>query len=526
MALEGRLGKSGAGDLLAALWRQGRTGILELHAAGKDRRLVLSGGEIVYVTSSETAEKLPVRLVTRGLVDKASLVRASQAGADLRRALADAGALAADDHDRELRALIGDVVEDLFGCVDGTYAFVDKPELQLPGMLEANPMGPILWRAAQRCPPELAEAFLGDRAQRVTRAATDAALEQLTDISPQQVYLATRIDGYSSLGDVLGASPLPPEETYRTLVGLTLIGLIDVVGRPAVQLPRPGRSSGARPRATVTAAGKASTGPATPAIPIATASGASATVAETPGEGLPPLERARELASRAAELDHFRLLDVSQSASDSEVRKAYYALAKTFHPDRFPKDLPASDRALVEDLFSRIGEAFAVLSDGQARAEYVEKLKSGEIEREKTQEDVDPRQIARESHAKGCTLIAGGDRGRGLPFLQHAVDVDPKNYEFRLTLAKVLMTDSRTRKRAERQLVEATRIEPSNPEAYYRLGLIYRAANLKSRALEQFRKGLEWDPSHAGILAEVEKLEGGDDSSTGGLLGGIFGKKK
>ena len=89
------------------------------------------------------------------------------------------------------------------------------------------------------------------------------------------------------------------------------------------------------------------------------------------------------------------------------------------------------------------------------------------------------------------------------------------------------MSDTRTRRKAEEHLQEAIRINQSRAEAYYQLGLLYKSANLKSRALEQLRLGRKWDAEHSGIREELEALEGGGDKAgSSGLLGGLFGKKE
>jgi molecular chaperone DnaJ len=61
--------------------------------------------------------------------------------------------------------------------------------------------------------------------------------------------------------------------------------------------------------------------------------------------------------------DFYALLGVAKSASADEIKKAYRKLALQYHPDRNPgKD--------AEDKFKDIGEAYAVLSDKDKRAEY------------------------------------------------------------------------------------------------------------------------------------------------------------
>ncbi len=59
--------------------------------------------------------------------------------------------------------------------------------------------------------------------------------------------------------------------------------------------------------------------------------------------------------------DPYRVLGVPRDASDDDIKKAYRALAKQWHPDRNPDNPDAAAR------FKEIGSAFDVLSDPQKR---------------------------------------------------------------------------------------------------------------------------------------------------------------
>ncbi|MCB1059726.1 MAG: molecular chaperone DnaJ [Calditrichaeota bacterium] len=65
-----------------------------------------------------------------------------------------------------------------------------------------------------------------------------------------------------------------------------------------------------------------------------------------------------------AKRDYYEVLGVDRSATQDDIKKAYRKLAMEFHPDRNKGDSAA------EEKFKEVGEAYAVLSDQQKRAQY------------------------------------------------------------------------------------------------------------------------------------------------------------
>lgn len=62
--------------------------------------------------------------------------------------------------------------------------------------------------------------------------------------------------------------------------------------------------------------------------------------------------------------DYYEVLGVSKTAGEAELKKAYRALAKKYHPDTNPGDQEA------EAKFKEASEAYAVLSDEEKRSKY------------------------------------------------------------------------------------------------------------------------------------------------------------
>ena len=62
--------------------------------------------------------------------------------------------------------------------------------------------------------------------------------------------------------------------------------------------------------------------------------------------------------------DFYAVLGVSKDASAQEIKKAYRAQARKYHPDHHPDDPKAEER------FKEIGEAYSVLNDDEQRKQY------------------------------------------------------------------------------------------------------------------------------------------------------------
>ena len=63
-------------------------------------------------------------------------------------------------------------------------------------------------------------------------------------------------------------------------------------------------------------------------------------------------------------IDYYKTLEVSKTATQDEIKKAYRKLARKYHPDMNPNDKNA------EQKFKEINEANEVLSNPENRAKY------------------------------------------------------------------------------------------------------------------------------------------------------------
>lgn len=65
------------------------------------------------------------------------------------------------------------------------------------------------------------------------------------------------------------------------------------------------------------------------------------------------------------QLSHYEVLEIPQTATSEDIKKAYRRLALQYHPDKNP-----NNRSEAEEKFKKIAKAYEVLSDPSARARY------------------------------------------------------------------------------------------------------------------------------------------------------------
>jgi tetratricopeptide (TPR) repeat protein len=266
-------------------------------------------------------------------------------------------------------------------------------------------------------------------------------------------FLIARCDGTIDLSEIVKHSPADEEKTLRAIYGYLLAGLIEPEDR------------------------------------------------ET--------RRARETRGRDTELtreeclgrlavssgqDYYGYLGVDHTAKPPQIRDAYYALARRYHPDRFRSGPLADLLPKFEDFFAHVTEAYNSLSDPEHRAEYDDQMATAQPGAET--KGADTGYLARQNFLRGRALAAQRKYTEAVTFLENAVSLDPGLAEYHLELGLVLSRNPRHREEAERQLLQAIDLAPTVVAAYVALGQMYLKAGRLGRAGRMAREALRWEPGH------------------------------
>ncbi|OGD22382.1 MAG: hypothetical protein A2W03_15545 [Candidatus Aminicenantes bacterium RBG_16_63_16] len=223
------------------------------------------------------------------------------------------------------------------------------------------------------------------------------------------------------------------------------------------------------------------------------------------------------------EMNYYQILNVSKTAGEEEIKKAYFQLARQFHPDRFDRSLPANYRVQVEDVFDKITKAYRTLTSREGRRDYDGKLTTGGEDKPK-----DSLAKADTKFRQAITLFGQGRYEDAMSLLEEVVRLNRNKGGYYLLLA---MTESRMpdyHKKAEEHFLKAIELEPWNPEGFVGLGMLYKKVGMTTKATRQFEKALELDGEHEAALHELGLLNKGEKKSglRGLLSKSLFGSKK
>jgi curved DNA-binding protein CbpA len=548
--------------VLRDLYVARKTGFLHFMREAERRSVCFSAGNIVHADTNVREERLGETLVGQGLLTEADLKRAT--GFVLRdkkrlgAVLVELGILDDGKLEDALALHVREILLKVLSWSEGSYEFEEKDITGGPeGATLKLSTGEVILEAVRRIDdPDVIRYGLGN-IDRVLGLSSDPLLRfQKITLSPADGYILSRIDGTLSAREVVQVIPMVAEDTLKSLFGLLCTGVIEYLPLPPkvpqkLEAPRPlpkPAPTPAPPAPTPAPHHASPTPQAAPAPPAAAppVPSPAAAAARPAPPGLSPEQEARrkevlELFEGLKTKSHFEVLGIPRASNESQVKEAYFKLAKRFHPDSHHDPSLADLRDRIEAVFIRLGEAYEVLRDRNRRASYesdlVSRMPRGPVASggaPPPPAGPDPEaetRLAEESVRRAEKLYAAEKYWDAIQLLEPALrSLKGKMLQrARVDLAKNYLKNPKWVKRAEEQLQNTIRDEANNVEAHFLLGGIYKASGLKNRAVHEYQRVLELKPEHEASQAALLELapdEGaqGEEKPGGGFLKKFFGK--
>ena len=558
--MQGDLSHETLADVIRTLYVDRRSGIVHLTQAKTSKRIYFRKGSLIFANSDVEYDRLGEFLIRQGVIDRQAFEITSETmketGHRFGRTVVELGHCTAEDMEQKVVEQIQAIIYSLFDWNEGNYRFEQHENPVDEDIILNLSTADIILEGTRRLEDmDKVRRALGDSSGILEQNEDPLLLYQkMTTLSQSEYFILSRVDGMSSLDDIFAVSPLDEDETLRCVYGLVSAGVLvlKVGARPEsasvnrVSAPKP---SSAPPRPEPPAPlpkpdpprAKPAEASRPAASPTMTPPSAPPTKAEVPPElGPSPEEIAvrDEITQKHASLadsNLYDLLGITITANEDEIKKAYYAMAKKYHPDRHHSTHLRDVHGLLEELFSKITHAYQTLSSTAQRHRYDQTVKHGDSanasasagdaqttqKAEQASEAALKRQ-AEERYADGKHHFDEMHFFDAIQSLRDAVRLYPKKQYHKL-LAQALMKNPLWAKEAEEHFRAALKMDQFDAECALGLGQIYEDKGMTTRAQKMYEQAATYDPENE----EVQKKLGTkkESSSLGGFKR-FFGRKK
>jgi curved DNA-binding protein CbpA len=293
-------------------------------------------------------------------------------------------------------------------------------------------------------------------------------LETDAKLSPEDYFVLTRVDGATSLRDLVLISGLPESEAVRILVRLRQAGAILLPGDVAPP-KRPAPS------------------PPPPTPPPWQKKDVQIDESLLLEENELSSEQRRTILVKHASMfgaTFFDVLEVPRDVEKKTLKRQYFRLSKDFHPDRFYGKKLGTFAAKLSEIFDVMASAFEVLSDDAKRAAYEHELSNPapvpppiQARPAETPPQPKPRPVDTGKAARlfedACEHQVAGELARALGEFSLAIAIDPQpRYLRRATEAALKAQELRSAEEYAKKLAE---LEPQNAASHRLLGKVLRA---------------------------------------------------
>jgi curved DNA-binding protein CbpA len=505
------------------------SGALRLERERAKSVVYFDAGEIIYAASNLRAFRL-AECARRWKALSEGQIAGVQASSDLEfgAALVESGALSRERLDTLIAQQVSELLCHALMWAEGEWDF--DPRVRLAQNVRVTiQTKKLLFETARRLPEEFIAARFTDRDEKLS---TEAGAPDDLNLSPTEAFVLTRVDAPISINELLAVGGLPETETLRAIYTLALGGFVSrerwpqALSSEEIEKARAIRAAHSETTPTVVAQSKDKEKGA-PQV--------AASLDEERNEQNGPDALFARLNIAA---NHYQVLGVLRSASAADIKRAYHALAKRFHPDRFRREVDAAELTRIESAFAQIAQAYETLKDKTSRAVYDSKLlKQEEATRTvretpaaaqagsnlkkdtganasasspvaRPQEPAPTPFQAEEKFKQGLSALQQGNHAFAIASLGEAARITPNEPRYRADFGQALASDARLRHNAEAELKAAIALDAKNATYRVMLAGLYSEIGLVRRAQRELESALSIDPQDEAARRLLDKLKG------------------
>ncbi|HYP27112.1 MAG TPA: DUF4388 domain-containing protein [Blastocatellia bacterium] len=516
--MQGQLGEKLIADLIREVAGRRSSGLLRLSRGKAIKAIFFDSGEPVYAISNISTEQLDHKLISQGVVTPEQIARALEAAGTANRlgpALVELGAITDEQMRKLVREQVMAIIISLFEWTQGEYLFDERIRAAHDVTLGVTAVDILLDGARHVAENQQVAETIAPPDGMVARVRVEDSRFDTGKLAAVESYVLSRIESATPVSEVGPQSGIPERDAHKAVCSLVSAGFLRLIkdDRDAAQ---------------------------------------EQSTLEEVGHLREEISRKLHFFNSA---DHYEVLGITRQATTSDVKTAYYQLAKKLHPDRYRKPEYSELRGKLEALFTKITQAYETLSDSGQRAAYDDSIRkptgtlgtgplatgplptgrlsnSAPLKEDRNQtgapkppasqplpsaplKQAAPEQPAADSQQAGGARNAEHyyQQGRArfdrkeyhaaVHLLKEAIKLDPSKPPYHFHLGMALIRNPRTRREAEQHLVKAAELDPYNSQIRAKLGLLYKEVGLPKKAEHYFREALELDPDNRAALREL-----------------------
>lgn len=332
----------------------------------------------------------------------------------------------------------------------------------------------------------------------VPKASYSKDLSQLNklNISAEEGFLLSRIDGAMSIKEIRMVSGFSKKEIHFALFRLAMLGVIDLGKNSQVkmELPQPGKSID-DDTGSISNSGSIFTEDLE--ANFEENSESDSNVSEALIES-----KIQKKYHETMLGNYYELLEVNPNAQHTLIEEKFDELAQRFNPDNYRNELTDSQIDKLEKIYNQLNRAFTTLIDPGQRQSYNQGLAG--LETSGQAKDVEK---AKNLFKLGQTAFKNKDYDKAYSYYQQAHQANPDNAIYLGMLAQIEYRHFQKLDAAEQNCRKAISINADNPKLYIILGKILKGKNQLQEAKAAFKRALALDSSNKIAIAELKNLQ-------------------
>ncbi|HKP46199.1 MAG TPA: DUF4388 domain-containing protein [Pyrinomonadaceae bacterium] len=494
--MKGTLSDQPLAELIREISLRNFSGTLRLEFDRGRAAVYFESGKLVFAACNLRTLRLQEYLSKHQLVAQKEIDRLGTklSDLDLATALCTGGLIRRDQADALLTLMVADILRVALLWTTGSWDFSERARLGYPVTVNVD-VNSLLREAGQRLPLKFVSARFRNPNEIISPAGNASALGN--NLLPAENFVLSRLDQPMKLQDLVAVSGLRELDAYRVVYALALSGFVT--------------------RQYWHHAFRAETAPDAETLKAQQIT-PTPTAADVAASELADLEAFLQRLGEAN--NYYEVIDLSRDAGSADIKMAYYALARKYHPDRFHLQSGTPQHARISSAFARVTQAYETLTDAQLRAEYDASLERARRFSGATKANAQGKEQfdfamtesgdeADESFNEGMRAMQAGNTKLAVNHLATAARLAPRDARYRAHYGQALGAAMDTRRLAESELQAAVKLEPSN--ALYRtmLAELYFDLNFQRRAQTELQKALALEPTNAKARTLLRKIEKG-----------------